>query len=139
MTQVASDALGLPRERVTFELGDTSLPYAFVAGGSSGVRSVGPAVRLAAEAARAKVLQLAMQDEASPLAGYAADAIGFERGELFLKHAPTHRDSYAAILTRHGLQEVTGDSKVDWVGTPNDHRVNGFGAQFVEVQVDPDF
>src|SRR6185369_370453 len=50
MTQVASDALGLPPERVRFELGDTDMPFASVAGGSSGVRSVGPAVRLAAEA-----------------------------------------------------------------------------------------
>ena len=38
-------------------------PFAFVAGGSSGVRSVGPAVKLAAEAAPAKVLELAIGDE----------------------------------------------------------------------------
>jgi xanthine dehydrogenase YagR molybdenum-binding subunit len=34
---------------------------------------------------------------------------------------------------------VTGDGRVDWVGTPSDRRVNAFGAQFVEVGVDPDF
>jgi xanthine dehydrogenase YagR molybdenum-binding subunit len=138
MTQVAADALGLPPERVAFELGDTDLPFAFVAGGSSGVRSVGPAVRLAAEAARAKVLELAAGDEDSPLAGYGPDAVGAEGGELFLKHDPSKRESYAAILARHGLEEVTGEGGVEMVGMADEHRVNAFGAQFVEVRVDPD-
>jgi xanthine dehydrogenase YagR molybdenum-binding subunit len=138
MTQVASDPLGLPHERVSFELGDTNLPFASVAGGSSSVRSVGPAVRIAAESARAKLLQLAAGDEDSPLAGYGPEAVGAENGELFLKHAPEQRESFAAILARHGLCEVTGEGAVGSVGMPQDHRVNAFGAQFVEVRVDPD-
>jgi xanthine dehydrogenase YagR molybdenum-binding subunit len=138
MTQVASDALGLPAERVRFELGDTDLPFAFVAGGSSGVRSVGPAVRLAANAARAKVLLLAGSDEDSPLSGYGHEAVSAEGGELFLKHDPSKRESYAAILARHGLQVVTGDGSVGAVSMPSGHQVNTFGAQFVEVRVDPD-
>jgi xanthine dehydrogenase YagR molybdenum-binding subunit len=138
MTQVASDALGLPPERVAFELGDTNLPFAFVAGGSSGARSVGPAVRQAAYAARANVLELAVGDEESPLAGYGSEAVGAEGGELFLKHAPAQRESYAAILARHGLDEVTGEGSVGVVSMPNEHRVNAFGAQFVEVRVDAD-
>jgi xanthine dehydrogenase YagR molybdenum-binding subunit len=101
MTQVAADTLGLPPAQVTFELGDTDLPFTLAAGGSAGVRSVGPAVRLAAEGARAKVLELAAGDEDSPLAGYGPDAVGAEDGELFLKHAPEQRESYATILARH--------------------------------------
>jgi xanthine dehydrogenase YagR molybdenum-binding subunit len=138
MTQVASDALGLPPERVSFELGDTDMPFGSLAGGSSGVRSVGPAVRLAAEAARAKLLKLATGDEDSPLAGYGPDAIGAEGGQLFLTHDPSKRESYAAIMARHALEEVTGEGSVDAVSMPNGHQVNAFGAQFVEVRVDPD-
>jgi xanthine dehydrogenase YagR molybdenum-binding subunit len=138
MTQVASDALGLPTEQVTFELGDTAQPFAYVAGGSSGVRSVGPAVRLAAEAARRRLIELATRDEDSPLAGYGAEAVGAQDGELFLRHDPSKRESYAAIMARHGLQEVTGEGGVPAVSMPNGHRVNAFGAQFVEVRVDPD-
>lgn len=48
------------------------------------------------------------------------------------------RESYAAILTRNGLQELTGEGTVDWAIMPSDHRVNAFGAQFVEVRVDVD-
>jgi xanthine dehydrogenase YagR molybdenum-binding subunit len=139
MTQVAADALGLPPERITFELGDTRLPFAFVAGGSSGVRSVGPAVKLAAEAARARVVELALRDEDSPLAGYGSEAVGAEEGELFLQHDPARRESYAAILARHRLAEVSGDGGVDWAEVTQRFAVSSFGAQFVEVRVDPDF
>ncbi len=110
MTQVAADALGLRPDQVKFELGDSDMPYAFVAGGSSGVRSVGPAVRAACEAARAKLLRLATSED----------------------------ESYASILARHGLAEVTGEGSVDEVEAADGHRVNAFGAQFVEVRVDPD-
>jgi xanthine dehydrogenase YagR molybdenum-binding subunit len=54
MTQVAADALGIPIERIDFELGDTLMPPAGVSGGSTTVASVAPAVKAACEAARAK-------------------------------------------------------------------------------------
>src|SRR5437763_3872780 len=54
MTQVAADALGLPPERIDFELGDTLMPPAGVSGGSTTVASVAPAVKAACEAVRAK-------------------------------------------------------------------------------------
>src|SRR5204862_1111 len=49
MTQVAADALGLPIERVRFELGDTDFPDAPVHGGSITMASVGNAVHAACE------------------------------------------------------------------------------------------
>ena len=49
MTQIAAEALGVPMERVRFELGDTSLPRAPTSGGSMTVASVGPAVVAACE------------------------------------------------------------------------------------------
>src|SRR4051794_8990818 len=56
MTQVAADALGLPIERVTFDLGDTKLPKAPVHGGSLTMASVGSAVQAACLKARAEAL-----------------------------------------------------------------------------------
>jgi xanthine dehydrogenase YagR molybdenum-binding subunit len=52
MTQVAADALELPIERITLELGDTALPEAPVHGGSITTASVGPAVQAACKAVR---------------------------------------------------------------------------------------
>jgi len=55
MTQVAADALGVPVERVRFELGDTRLPRAPTSGGSMTVASVAPAVEAACRALREKL------------------------------------------------------------------------------------
>jgi xanthine dehydrogenase YagR molybdenum-binding subunit len=49
LAQIAADALSVPFERVELQLGDTSLPHASVAGGSSGTTTWGTAV---VEAAR---------------------------------------------------------------------------------------
>jgi xanthine dehydrogenase YagR molybdenum-binding subunit len=48
LAQVAADALGVPLERVELQIGDTSLPHATVAGGSSGITTWGTAVTDAA-------------------------------------------------------------------------------------------
>ena len=55
MSQIAADELGMPVERIQFELGDSAFPHAPVSGGSMTVASVGPAVKAACEAVRAKL------------------------------------------------------------------------------------
>ena len=52
MTQVASEALGIPPERVHFSLGDSTFPFASPHGGSMTMASVGSAVHVACLAAR---------------------------------------------------------------------------------------
>ncbi|HEX5193047.1 MAG TPA: xanthine dehydrogenase family protein molybdopterin-binding subunit [Solirubrobacteraceae bacterium] len=48
LAQVAADALGVGLEQVELQIGDTSLPHASVAGGSSGITTWGTAVTEAA-------------------------------------------------------------------------------------------
>jgi xanthine dehydrogenase YagR molybdenum-binding subunit len=55
LTQIAADALEVPLERVQLEIGDSSLPRAFVAGGSSGTASWGWAIFNAASALRTRL------------------------------------------------------------------------------------
>lgn len=52
--QICADALAVPVERVRVQIGDTALPPASVAGGSSGTSSWGAAVVAAARALRAE-------------------------------------------------------------------------------------
>src|SRR5260221_1668727 len=54
LTQIAADALEVPLERVQLEIGDSSLPKAFLAGGSSGTASWGWAIFNAAHKLRAR-------------------------------------------------------------------------------------
>src|SRR5438132_13394514 len=55
LTQIAADALEVPPERVQLEIGDSALPRAFVAGGSTGTASWGWAIVNAASALRARL------------------------------------------------------------------------------------
>ena len=52
LAQVAADALDVPEERIDLRIGDTDLPNATVAGGSSGLASWGSAITAAAAAFR---------------------------------------------------------------------------------------
>lgn len=52
LTQIAADALGCPVEAIHLEIGDTNLPMASVAGGSSGITSWGSAIVAAARSFR---------------------------------------------------------------------------------------
>ena len=138
MTQIAADALGLPMEKVRFELGDTSQPKAPVSGGSQTVASVGPAVQAAATAARDKLIALAIADPQSQLHAVPAEDIGCELGWLFRKSVPARREPMAAVIARSGGRsiEATSESK------PGDEKkqfsMHSFGAVFTEVVIDPD-
>lgn len=52
LTQISAEALGCPVDRVSLRIGDSDLPRATVAGGSSGTSSWGTAVHAAARAFR---------------------------------------------------------------------------------------
>ncbi len=63
MTQVAADSLGLPVEKVRFELGDTNLPTAPNSGGSIAAGTVSSSVFLAAQDVWQKLIKLAVADK----------------------------------------------------------------------------
>ena len=137
MMQVAADALGLPPEKVKFELGDTDMPETPVSGGSQTAASVGSAVHLAGIQARSKVLQLALADRASPLYGAAAEDVIAQDGRLFLKEKSSQAETYSAILSRHGLKQV--EARADAKPSEKEmYSMHSFGAQFAEVRVNPD-
>jgi xanthine dehydrogenase YagR molybdenum-binding subunit len=137
MTQVAADALGLPVDRVRFELGDTSLPEAPISAGSMTMESVGSAIDDACTKARAKLVALAMGDPDSPLHGAAADDVVIEDGWLRARSADG-RDSVAVLLTRHGGAPVTADGDSKPGDEDKQFSMNSFGAVFAEVHVDRD-
>ncbi|HEX7968976.1 MAG TPA: xanthine dehydrogenase family protein molybdopterin-binding subunit [Stellaceae bacterium] len=128
MTQVAADTLGMPVDRVRFELGDTDMPKAPVHGGSITMASIGPAVRAACEAVRAKLLALPQQGDRA--------ASGTSAEPAYAGSRPGGAPPYAEILRRHGLDriEATGEAK------PGDEERKfssyAFGAVFAEVRVD---
>lgn len=138
MSMIAAEFLGLPIERVHFELGDTRQPKAPAQGGSWTTASVGTAVRGAALAITARLLELANRQGNSPLAGVAAAEVEMVDGALRHKQDPSRTVSIAEVMARTNTTELaeTFDSK------PSPERDKyaslAHGAQFVEVKVDPD-
>ncbi|BAY22716.1 aldehyde oxidase and xanthine dehydrogenase, molybdopterin binding protein [Calothrix sp. NIES-2100] len=138
MTQVAAEALGLPVEKVRFELGDTKMPETPVSGGSQTAASVSSAVHLAGNEARSKVLQLALSDRNSPLYGVNAEDVIAQDGSLFLKNKSSQTETYAGILARHGLKMIEARADAKPGEEKEKYSMHAFGSQFAEVRVNPD-
>jgi xanthine dehydrogenase YagR molybdenum-binding subunit len=157
MSQVAADALGLPINHIEFKLGDSSLPPAPLAGGSMSAASVAPAVQGAATRLRDQLLQLAIEDERSPLYGAVADNVTSADGQLSLQSDSSQSEAYTEILRRHNLPmieiEATANTAASETQTEarnqavricvgkdenadmQHYAFQSFGAQFVEVRV----
>jgi xanthine dehydrogenase YagR molybdenum-binding subunit len=138
MAQVAADALGLPVDRVRFELGDTDLPPTPPSVGSATASSTGPAVNAAAMAARQKLVQMAIADAASPLHGAREDDVRAADGRLSLASDSSKSETVEALIARNGGQPV--EARVDLRPTPDQQQysMHSFGAVFSEVRVDRD-
>lgn len=111
MISIASEAMGIPREKIRFDMGDSSLPPAPQQGGSTITSSVGSAVFLACNALKEKFTKLSGDGTTQP--------------------------DYAQILKQHNLQklEATIDSKA---GTEVDkYAMYSWSVHFVVVHVNP--
>lgn len=108
--QHAADRLGLPLEQVTVRIGDTSLPFASFAGGSSQTASLGAAINAASAKLAGELLRLAGND--TPLAGLRSGEVEFADGGLRKTGDPSRHESFASILTRAARREIstTGES-----------------------------
>jgi xanthine dehydrogenase YagR molybdenum-binding subunit len=138
MAQVAADVLGLAPDRVTVRLGDTRLPESHPAIGSATAANATAAVMLAAQAARAKAIELALTGRDAPFAGAAAKDLIVAEGGLALARRNLNI-TYAEMLTRNGLSSLVGDGDYDPVEEVNGPKaIFSFSVVFAEVRVDPD-
>ncbi len=100
--QVAADTLGYSLDKVIFELGDSRLPYAPVAGGSQLTASVAPAVVEACELVLQEVAKLAVADNKSPVFGRSLEEVGFRDGLILLKSYTLKNEPIASVIARSG-------------------------------------
>ncbi|WGF88562.1 xanthine dehydrogenase family protein molybdopterin-binding subunit [Marinivivus vitaminiproducens] len=158
LAQTAADALGIPVERVSVKLGDSSLPRAPVAGGSQLANLMTAAVHKAALAAREELIGLAMNAPQSPLAGTQANTLAIVDGELRPPRQPGEAVPIAVLMAATGRDriEATRDNLAEGASaedrfdtftslagmrspTDGDHSLHSWCAHFIEVRVDEDF
>jgi xanthine dehydrogenase YagR molybdenum-binding subunit len=108
--QHAADRLGLPLDRVTVAIGDSSLPFANFAGGSSQTASLAAAISAATGKLAVQLIRLVGKD--TPLAGLKPGQVEFSEGGLRSVEDPARHESFASILRRAGRSElsVVGES-----------------------------
>jgi xanthine dehydrogenase YagR molybdenum-binding subunit len=155
MTQVAADSLGLPLEKVRFELGDTQLPTAPNSGGSVAAGTVSSSVFLACQDVWQKLTKAAVIDKKSPLYRAKPEDVAVEKGRLFLKKDPKKGEMFGELMKRGEITDIEGmaqgkygsgyedaaaaknadPTKKDQAGQ---HSMHSFGAHFCEVRVDMD-
>jgi xanthine dehydrogenase YagR molybdenum-binding subunit len=96
LTQIAADALGVPVERVRIRIGDSTLPKASVAGGSSGSASWGWAVTGACRELRAS----------------GRSETTFDSSEQVRQQEKEGRHAFGAHFAEVRVDDVTGEVRV---------------------------
>ncbi len=160
MAQTLADALGVPVEKITVEIGDSSLPTAPVSGGSTTAVSVTTAVLVGGEMLKKDLMALALKDSKSKLNGRNESEIEFANARFYVKGDTSKSDEYTDILKRNGkeMMEVCASSvpqnggglsglfapcSTEQFNSEEDadakkYSFHSFGAQFAEVMVDED-
>ncbi len=138
MTMIAAEFLGLPTEKVTFELGDTKYPKAPAEGGSATTASVGTAVHDAAQNIKQKLFDMANKDSNSPFKNVAFADVEMANGKMQSKNNNSAAMNFADILKKNGMTEIVEEYQAKPSPERNNYAIAAHGAQFVEVKVDED-
>jgi xanthine dehydrogenase YagR molybdenum-binding subunit len=134
MAQIATETLGLPIERVTAQLGDSTLSAAPIEGGSWTAASVGTAVKDACTRVRARLVDLARRLDGSPLAGARPDDVMLADGHL---HAGDGRSvAITDVMRRSGVGTIDEEATANPSRTRDAYGLYSHSAIFAEVQVD---
>jgi xanthine dehydrogenase YagR molybdenum-binding subunit len=137
-TQISSEQLGVPFENVTFELGKSDFPFGPVAGGSNSTATVGTAIHEVAMLLHKALAEIAVKDSKSPLYNQKSDDITMVApGRIGLKNDKAKSDSYADILRRAGRDSIEVQSELNEPEENKKLAFQSFGADFVEVRIDP--
>ncbi|WP_327121614.1 xanthine dehydrogenase family protein molybdopterin-binding subunit [Streptomyces sp. NBC_01341] len=106
LAQIAASVLDAPPEDVRIDIGDSDLPTAPLAGGSSGTASWGSAVHKAASALRAR---LAEHNGPVPQGGITVTA---DTGEETEQEPPYSRHAFGAHFAEVAVDSLTGEVRV---------------------------
>ena len=140
--QVMNDKTGIALDKIDVILGDSSLPEGPMSGGSMTTGSVLDAIADGADEAIKRLQQVAAATEGTPVHGVALEDIDFTDGRVHPKDkSPEDGAHFTDILSKARLNRVSGEGKT--VPTWDDPKakdvsLHSYGAQFVEVEWEPD-
>ena len=139
MAQTGADALGLPIDRVTAELGDSRLPFTLVEGGSFTAASTCSAVLKACEKLKEKLVFAAYKVPGRPLGRASPDDVRFNAGRIERADDPSIGVTLAEVMAAADTArcEATATAIPDVLSMLT-HAGYTHSAVFCEVRVDED-
>ncbi|MGI4745256.1 MAG: xanthine dehydrogenase family protein molybdopterin-binding subunit [Janthinobacterium lividum] len=137
MAQMAAEGVGVPIEMVTVKLGDSSLPYAPIEGGSWMAASIGCAIQAASLSMRKTLLKQARGITDSPLANASIEQVVFADG-LIRSTTDDSRSISVADAVRASGKEFLAEEETTKPHSISSLRYSRYthSAIFVEVRVD---
>lgn len=111
MRNIAHECMGIPKHKISIELGNSSLPPAPSQGGSTGLSSISGAVVAVCEALQKKLAGYAATQNAAYASAAAGDIVFSETG-ISLKNAPNQAIAFADLWAKNQLTtlEVEAES-----------------------------
>jgi xanthine dehydrogenase YagR molybdenum-binding subunit len=136
MAQQAAAGLGIDPTMVEVKIGDSTLPKAPVSGGSQSSASVLPAVQDATSQLKLKLIELAINDTASPMHSLQSADCDVKDGRLVSKSQPGKSDSLVELIARNKNQPVEAQGQAEPAESRDSMTSHSWGAVFAEVAVD---
>lgn len=138
MTQIAAETLGLPIEKVTMQLADSTFPKSPVEGGSWTAATIGSAVKGVCEKVREKLLDSVRRAEKSPFADAFPEEIIFADGYIRSARDPSIEVSIVDGMRIAGTGAIEEEITVGPSPIEKEYSRRTHSAVFAEVKVDPD-
>jgi xanthine dehydrogenase YagR molybdenum-binding subunit len=139
--QVVHAETGVPMDRISVVLGDTTLPPGPMSGGSMVTGSVLPSIKEAADAAVAQLLKMATSLKQSPFSGQKPSDLAFTEGFIHTKSSSAQSGvPFEKLLRAADVRAAIGDGKTGSSHADKDasqYSFHSFGAQFAEIEYDP--
>jgi xanthine dehydrogenase YagR molybdenum-binding subunit len=136
MAQQAAAGLGIDPKMVEVKLGDSTLPKAPGSGGSQSSASVLPAIQDATTQLKLKLIDLAINDSASPLHGLQAPDCDVKDGRLVSKSQPDKSEGLVELIARNKNQPLEAQGQAEPSEARDSMSTQSWGAVFAEVGVD---
>jgi xanthine dehydrogenase YagR molybdenum-binding subunit len=135
LSQLAAEAFSIPLQNVRLQIGDTTLPMAFMAGGSSTTLSVGSAIEAAAQKLRRRIFSFAISDRQSPLHGARRDDLLFRDASIVDRNNASRAQSLVELLRRNHREPLIAKGIAGRTFGKSPYGRFAFGAQFARVAV----
>ena len=137
LAQLGADALGVPLEKVDVRIGDSTLPYSPVQGGSWTAASAGTAVQLACKAVGEKLLGFARAMDNSPLANASPEHVTIRDGRIELQSDPARFVTFADAMRAGEVESIEAEETASPdLLTSMRYSMYTHSAIFAEVKVD---